>query len=258
MTGTTLTPEQREEIRKRAEAATPEKCAGGQRAEVSLTWAEKRLLDYAHADIPALLASIASAEERAEKAEAALQRDRSTVATEVTAMREAMERRQWLLDPGRGSYEWDDDRYRDEFRQALEEITTPIDRLRVIASDWANCPTSADKIKAARSTEAERDTLRARVAELEADAARLSTPPSQRRSRRMDRDELVHKVIERFGAVPVAAIDLVLEEAAKAQCDGCSKGMPINEYGYHEWDSYTVSCHARAIRALTSKGAHHG
>lgn len=78
---TTLTPEKREEIRKRAEAAAPEKRAGSQRAEVLLTWAEQKLLDHAREDIPALLSALDAAIERAEKAEAENEKLRSIVET---------------------------------------------------------------------------------------------------------------------------------------------------------------------------------
>lgn len=90
-----------------------------------------------------------AAEKRAVEAEAALERDRTTVAMAVTAMRDAMTRREWLLE-SRGPYEWDDDRYRDEFGQALKEISVPIDQLKKIARDWTNCPSTTREVQAAR------------------------------------------------------------------------------------------------------------
>lgn len=87
---------------------------------------------------------------RADAAEAALERDRSFVAETINGVHSAIQSREWLLE-GRGSYEWDDDRYRDEFGQAIEAIRGPIDSLRAIAADWSNCPTDPEKIQAARA-----------------------------------------------------------------------------------------------------------
>lgn len=114
----------------------------------------------------ALSARLEAETKRADEAEAALERDRSIVAAHTTALFKAIEGRQGLLE-GRGSYEWDDDRYRKEFGEALKEIEAPIERLRAIARDWTNCPTDPEKIKDARSSETELTALRARVAELE-------------------------------------------------------------------------------------------
>ena len=100
--------------------------------------------------VPDLIGALRATEARAERAEAALERDRTKVAETVDAVHSEISGREWML-TGRGPYEWDDDRYRDEFAQALAAIRGPIDSLRIIARDWTNCPTDPEKIKAART-----------------------------------------------------------------------------------------------------------
>ncbi|GJD85428.1 hypothetical protein [Methylobacterium haplocladii] len=105
-----------------------------------------------------------------DEARRALERDRSTVAVTVNKMRESLRGRAWLLEGGRGPYEWDDDRFREEFSQALDEIAAPLDVLRGIARDWSNCPTDQAEIDLARADRAETEpaALKARIAALEA------------------------------------------------------------------------------------------
>jgi len=56
-----------------------------------------------------------------ERLKAVNERDRSTVASGISSIREAIRRREWLR-LGRGSYEYDDDRWRGEFSHAIDEI----------------------------------------------------------------------------------------------------------------------------------------
>lgn len=93
-----------------------------------------------------------------------LEYDRSEVAGGIAAVENAIKGREWLRE-GRGCYEYDDDRWKDEFGGALDEIREALQPLRRIAKDWSDCPTEPDDIKQARISELER--LRARVAELE-------------------------------------------------------------------------------------------
>ena len=78
------------------------------------------------------------------------ERDRSQVADVFTAIMEAIRRREWLR-LGRGSYEYDDDRWRDEFSQAIDEVIEAAKPLRKIAADWSDCPTDPEEIAAARA-----------------------------------------------------------------------------------------------------------
>jgi hypothetical protein len=101
----------------------------------------------------AIIATLTAENEklRGERDEArqALERDRTVVIVACNEFTDAFARRSWLL-KGRGPYEWDDDRYRDEFRAAYDEMEAPIKRLQRIGKDWSNCPTDPEEIKAAR------------------------------------------------------------------------------------------------------------
>ena len=76
--------------------------------------------------------------------------DRSQVAETFTAIMEAIRRREWLR-LGRGSYEYDDDRWRGEFSQAIDEVIEAAKPLQRIAADWSDCPTDPQEIAAARA-----------------------------------------------------------------------------------------------------------
>lgn len=121
-------------------------------------------------DEAALLAALKAVMAERDEARRALERDRSKVADTIEAVRTEITGREWLL-TGRGPYEWDDDRYRDEFAQALAAIRGPIDSLRAIARDWTNCPTDPAEIQAARTSDAA--ALHAKVSEVEGALLRL-------------------------------------------------------------------------------------
>jgi hypothetical protein len=87
------------------------------------------------------------------EAQAALERDRTQVAGCVSAIKDTIRAYDWLLD-GRGCYEWDDDRWHDEFRKASSAIWAAIEPMIKIAADWTNCPQTDAEIKAARATRA--------------------------------------------------------------------------------------------------------
>lgn len=85
------------------------------------------------------------------EARAANERDRTEVCMAVNSLSDAFARRDWLMRGGRGSYEWDDDRFRDEFRDAMAEFEPHIDRLRKIGADRTNCPETQAEVRAARA-----------------------------------------------------------------------------------------------------------
>jgi len=105
-----------------------------------------------------------AAEERAESAEASvrkmreerdgmklvIERDRTMVCDGVTALRKILREREWLGE-GRGPYEWDDDRWHDEFNATAEEIREAIAGLEKIAADLSNSPTTWEEVQKARS-----------------------------------------------------------------------------------------------------------
>jgi hypothetical protein len=100
--------------------------------------------------------SAAKWRERAEAAEArvkvledVLEQDRTTVADGISAIKKALAAREWLR-LGRGSFEWDDDRWKDEFGAAYDEILEAIEPLRRVASNWQDCPEKHSEIMKAR------------------------------------------------------------------------------------------------------------
>lgn len=99
------------------------------------------------------LSSETAAREKAERerdeARGALERDRVSAVNAVNQFNDAFQRRRWLLE-SRGPYEWDDDRYRDEFSAAYDELKEPIEVLRKIGRDWSNCPVDHEAIAKAR------------------------------------------------------------------------------------------------------------
>lgn len=81
--------------------------------------------------------------------QAIIERDRTMVARGVTAVRRAIVAREWLR-LGRGSYEYDDDRWRDEFGAAIEEIEEAINPLRAVAANLNDSPVDANDVADAR------------------------------------------------------------------------------------------------------------
>ena len=81
---------------------------------------------------------------------AVVERDRSAVAAQLTAIKGAIAARRWLSE-GRGSFAYDDETYQAEFGHALEEIEAAALPLTRIAGDWSDCPETRAKIIAARS-----------------------------------------------------------------------------------------------------------
>jgi chromosome segregation ATPase len=87
--------------------------------------------------------------------------DRTCVADRVTAIKKAVSSREWLTE-GRGSYEWDDDKWHEEFAAAAKEILEALAPLERIAADWSNCPRDTESVARARvDLEAEDRRLRA-------------------------------------------------------------------------------------------------
>ncbi|WP_119920304.1 hypothetical protein [Mesorhizobium sp. DCY119] len=106
-----------------------------------------------------MLAALKEENERLTKerdaARQSLEHDRAVVITASNEFNDAFARRSWLLD-SRGPYEWGDDRYRDEFRGAYDELAAPMSKLRKIGADWANCPVDHDEIMRSRQNWQER------------------------------------------------------------------------------------------------------
>ncbi len=83
-------------------------------------------LDDAVAGHPVAMRELAEKEARIAGLEGALDRDRTGLAAALNACKREIDARYWILE-GRGSYEWDDQRYRDEARWAFEAVVKIID-----------------------------------------------------------------------------------------------------------------------------------
>ena len=81
---------------------------------------------------------------------AILERERTAVADGINAI-EATLRGKWWMTEGRGSYEYNDDRWRDEFRDAIHAIKASLEPLKRIAGDWSDCPKTWEEVLAART-----------------------------------------------------------------------------------------------------------
>lgn len=103
---------------------------------------------------------LSEAKERAWKAEAAvaqetnrlqavIERERTAIAAGVTGLKKAIREREWLGE-GRGPFEWDDDRWHDEFNFAAKEILAALEPLERIAVDMSNSPKTQELVDAAR------------------------------------------------------------------------------------------------------------
>lgn len=84
-------------------------------------------------------------------ARAANERDRTHIIMAVNKLVDAQRSYSWLLDGGRGSYAWDDARYRDEFGHAMKAMDGPIEILRKIGKDRTDCPETQAGVEAARA-----------------------------------------------------------------------------------------------------------
>jgi hypothetical protein len=84
-----------------------------------------------------------------ERLRAIIERDRTGVAQGVRAVRKAITEHEWLR-LGRDSYEYDDERWKDEFGDALDAIERAMEPLRVVAANLRDSPIEAEAIAAAR------------------------------------------------------------------------------------------------------------
>jgi hypothetical protein len=130
------------------------------RADTGLGW------NHRHAEL-------LDATARAEAAEQQLEFDRTTCHNFINALDAALDGRFWLTE-GRGSYSWDDDRYRAEFHDAAVALRSILDPMRKMAKNLSSrLPTTEAVMKArvdlehrAEAAERERDEARAHAADL--------------------------------------------------------------------------------------------
>lgn len=72
-----------------------------------------------------LLSALEAERKERDEARQALENDATDLWRVTNAIRDVIANRDWVTE-GRGSYEWDDDRYRDEARLAFDEVRTLI------------------------------------------------------------------------------------------------------------------------------------
>lgn len=112
------------------------------------------------------------AERHVKRLRGVIERDRSRVAEILQKLRSIMSGREWLREPARGSYAWDDARYQKEFGDALDAIEAAIEPLRTLAADLSDSPTDWADIQAAR-LDRDHDYAERQLAEAQAEIERL-------------------------------------------------------------------------------------
>jgi hypothetical protein len=96
---------------------------------------------------------IAQQEAEIERLREANELDRRSLWGFVKAIDEEITGRMWLIE-GRGPYEWDDDKYRQEFGWAVHALQEKLEPLRKIAHDLTNCPETEKGVDSVRKLEA--------------------------------------------------------------------------------------------------------
>lgn len=115
---------------------------------------------------------------RAESAEQQLEFDRTTCHNFVKALDQALDGRFWLTE-GRGSYSWDDDRYRAEFHDAAVALRAIIDPMRKMAQNLSSrLRTTEAVLKARVDLTARAEAAEAALAEERARLDWLETGPA--------------------------------------------------------------------------------
>jgi len=94
-------------------------------------------------------AIVAEKDARIAELEAVIESDRSKLADAVTQIHKVLDGKFWLTE-GRGSYTWDDDRYRQEFHDAAVDLLAAIKSIEKLAADLSNSPKTSDAVHAAR------------------------------------------------------------------------------------------------------------
>lgn len=159
------------ELRKRGE-----KCAT---SEWNEDMSNAGQMDALAADIRALTPPPASGETEATRLMRVIERDRSAVAAATANIKRTIASYEWLCEPGKGSYAYDDDRWRSEFGDAIRLIRDGLVPLKRIAADLSDSPTDWAEVQRARANTADspasgdREALVARAERAKADAAEM-------------------------------------------------------------------------------------
>lgn len=105
-------------------------------------------------------------EQQLHECEQQIEADRTDLNDAVLRLEREISSRSWLTE-GRGSYEWNDDRYREEFSAASKAILEAIAPLQRMRTSWQSCPKTTEEVAKARID------LRAKLAQLEQELASL-------------------------------------------------------------------------------------
>lgn len=97
----------------------------------------------------------------------ALESDRINVIEGVNCLTKEIESRAWLATGARSSYEWDDSRYQQEFRDAAGAILEALEPLKKIGADLSNCPADAKRSLERMRAEAGREAIEKKTWEIE-------------------------------------------------------------------------------------------
>lgn len=87
--------------------------------------------------------------EERERLEAVIEADRATAAGALNAIKNAIKGHEWLR-LGRGSYEYNDSRWMNEFADAITQIEFALDPLKRLAGDTSDSPKTWSEIERAR------------------------------------------------------------------------------------------------------------
>lgn len=96
---------------------------------------------------------LCDAQAKLDEALCANELDRRSLHAVVSSLEAEITGRMWLIE-GRGCYEWDDDKYQQEFGWAIHAIQEKLEPLRKIASDLTNSPTRESGVERVRRLEA--------------------------------------------------------------------------------------------------------
>jgi hypothetical protein len=193
-----------------------------------------------------LTAELVAMKRERDDALAANELDRRNLHSIVSGIQQEITGRMWLIE-GRGSYEWDDDKYRQEFGWAIGALREKLKPLADIASDLTNSPRNESGVERVRKLEA----LEADNAALRADLSETRTLMEQVveenakfgdriNALKQERDEFERKGQELASAYGNALIKIHDLEAALARAtwqEITPENMPKMEQGANVYKS---------------------
>lgn len=115
-----------------------------------------------------------------------IEKERTFAADIIIRIERVIDSYWWLIE-SRGPYEYDDDRWRGEFKSVAGKLRSEAEKLRQQVADWSNCPTDPAEIAEARidwktraeQAEAQVATLRSAREAIDADVKALRAAASR-------------------------------------------------------------------------------